>query len=593
MGTIRIREPKTGAEYDIDDNGNATPVKAANDQPDKVAPYGLRGVITGQGGAEPSAREALVRGGLQGASLGFGDEASALIDTGVSHIPLLRDIAQKFNTSSGGSGGGLPIDNPDLTYQQRRDAYRARNEAAEEAHPVAYGGGELVGGLAAVPFSGGAGEAKGLGAAIKAGAKLGAKVGAATALGKSNADLTEGDVGNALVDTTKGAALGALAGGAVGAAGEGARRVLSGGRDRIRAWVQKDIVGDVRGAATATAKKNLARDAEDIADVVTGDRELETSLRKASHQDTKHLGDAIATVNDRLEKVGAPREGLYQELDQMTGGVRAGDFVDHLEKAIEDRKATGKGHDAGEARELQKVVDRIKGARDWGFKPTLDAQNQQIVANLEKQRAAALDAGRPTDKLDNAIKNVTDTAEPQFDPDHVVSSKELRGIVTDLQNTAFESEGGINGTERFRRAREVSRVPEGFLDELKAKAEKTNPDLIARLDQHDKEASALLRVKNVLEQRFNRAEQDSMGTTGHGIFGRVLHAAAHPKASLTREAVAAGAKGAIATGRAIDRTARAVDERPYLSMVLDGLRHGLTMAAAVEAAQAAGRAGAE
>lgn len=124
--------------------------------------------------------ESLLRGGGQGATLGFEDEA----------IGGLQAAGKK-----------LTGDKTDLAelYRQYRDMERQKNEAAQQANPKTFMGGELAGGAATSLVPGGA-----IGTAGKA---MG--LGAASALGQSNADLTQGDLGGAAKDVGLGAAVGA------------------------------------------------------------------------------------------------------------------------------------------------------------------------------------------------------------------------------------------------------------------------------------------------------------------------------------------------------------------------------------------------
>jgi hypothetical protein len=147
------------------------------------------------------------------------------------------------------------------------------------------------------------------------------------------------------------------------------------------------------------------------------------------------------------------------------------------------------------------------------------------------------------------------------------------------------------GTERYNRAREVARVPEQFLDKVKGSVAKQVPDVVNAIDQHDTAVSALLRVQNVLEQRVLKAK--SAGT-GEGAFGRFVHAVTHPKATIAREGAAFVGKQGVRLGRAADRVSRYVQEseNPYLQKVLEGMTNGLPLAAAAEAAEGIGRAGA-
>lgn len=186
----------------------------------------------------PSREESFLRGGAQGATLGFGDELQGAIQaaappaTGaaalVNPVAALRWLADKTS--------GVPEDQLEAgravdaakedqlaaqgplarlrrfatDYQQSRDSARRENDAAKEAHGGYYLGGNLAGGALTAPLMPG-GAVKTAGQAALQGAKLGAAAG----LGGSGADLTSGklaDVGAAAGDTALGAGLGALAG---------------------------------------------------------------------------------------------------------------------------------------------------------------------------------------------------------------------------------------------------------------------------------------------------------------------------------------------------------------------------------------------
>lgn len=133
---------------------------------------------------EPSALEALARGGVQGATLGFGDEIMGAI--GGSYDAYTSD--KKFADA----------------YKERRDETRRNNEAAKKAHGNLYTGGEVGGGLATFLIPG------------AAGLKGAALLGAASGLGNSESDTVTGDLGNAAL----GGALGLGTAGALKGAGK-------------------------------------------------------------------------------------------------------------------------------------------------------------------------------------------------------------------------------------------------------------------------------------------------------------------------------------------------------------------------------------
>ncbi len=130
--------------------------------------------------------EALARGIENGATFGFGPAINGLLST------MLGPKNDKLGILD--------------QYRQNRDASREAMNAASAQHPWAYGTGSFAGAAIPAILSGGASvpESGALGA-IKAGAGYGALSG----LGNSEADLTKGDIGGALHDTARSAALGA------------------------------------------------------------------------------------------------------------------------------------------------------------------------------------------------------------------------------------------------------------------------------------------------------------------------------------------------------------------------------------------------
>jgi len=135
--------------------------------------------------------EASLRGGLQGASFGLSDEV----------IGGLRTAGAKL--------WGQEDSITDL-YRKYRDIERQREATAAEQEPLLYHGADVATSLA-MPF-GGSIKLASKGASIldrlHSMGKLGAKVGALAGFGRSEADLTKGDVGGVLKDTATGAGMG-------------------------------------------------------------------------------------------------------------------------------------------------------------------------------------------------------------------------------------------------------------------------------------------------------------------------------------------------------------------------------------------------
>lgn len=141
--------------------------------------------------AAPTIGESLVRGGAQGATLGFADE---LTGAGEAVIKKLSGHDATFG---------------DL-YEKSRDESRANYRAAKTANPKTFLTGEVGGGLASLIAAPAA-------ATIKGAAAVGAGVGAVSALGGSEDDLTTNE---GQISTAKKVALQSLVGGALGAGGK-------------------------------------------------------------------------------------------------------------------------------------------------------------------------------------------------------------------------------------------------------------------------------------------------------------------------------------------------------------------------------------
>lgn len=157
-----------------------------------------------------SGLESFARGAGQGATFGFQEEASA---------GLTKGLIKLHNLFSEGK-----IDEP--TYVELRDQMRADNQAAQEANPGMYMGGELTGGLASTFVPGGAALNAGKGAKLATVVGKGALQGGLSGAGYSNAE----DVGDLVTDVGTGAAFGAGA----GAAGEGLKFAAGKGSKLLR-----------------------------------------------------------------------------------------------------------------------------------------------------------------------------------------------------------------------------------------------------------------------------------------------------------------------------------------------------------------------
>lgn len=158
-------------------------------------------------GDENDAR-AGVRGFLQGVTFGHADEIAAGGEALVDALTTDKKLVD--------------------AYRERRDMYRGIYDTERAQSPKSFLAGEVAGGVAA-PVPGGT-AAKGASLLSRAGqmAKTGAKVGALYGLGTSDADLTRGEVVEAVKDALSTAAVAAPVAGAVPIIGAGANAVFKG-----------------------------------------------------------------------------------------------------------------------------------------------------------------------------------------------------------------------------------------------------------------------------------------------------------------------------------------------------------------------------
>jgi hypothetical protein len=179
-------------------------------------------------------QDARIRGGLQGISWGTSDE----IIGGAGAIPetIRQRLAQYIPGSpenvdkqlrERGFTGDIQQSSILENYRQIRDAQREANKEAEENYPINYTGSEIVAGLAPAVLSGGAAAISKAPSAINflksigQTAKAGAKYGALEGVGRSEADLTKGEVSEFLDDVTASTGSGAVLGGGLKVVGKG------------------------------------------------------------------------------------------------------------------------------------------------------------------------------------------------------------------------------------------------------------------------------------------------------------------------------------------------------------------------------------
>lgn len=321
----------------------------------------------------PSKLESFAHGALQGGSLGFIDELNAAADAAASKIPGVRTVLQHFQ------GDKPSLTDPSITYQQRRDAYRAGDTAAHDAHPGIYTAGEVGGGLAtaAVP---GLGALKGAGA-VKVGLQ-GAAIGAAAGLGGSNADTA----GGLAKDTAIGAGIGGVGGAVVHAAGHKVASLIAerlpglqaGAQASADALAKEELAGSTskNGLAAWSKTRGMVTDPDTVRvinePIQLGNKTI--SLAQIASKPASEVRPVLAARQAQLESQLAP---IYEKADQKSGGVPLSDLINHYE---------GKVSEYGKDPLSEPSVNATENAKQsvlkaWGPKAEEVAARKQEIGN--------------------------------------------------------------------------------------------------------------------------------------------------------------------------------------------------------------------
>lgn len=372
--------------------------------PDEGSGYDVAARIRQLGGGEAAPKVstggAFGHGLQQGLTLGFGDE-------------LLGVLGGASDALSGGKFAE--------GYRRERDTNRAYGSAAQEQHPVATVGGELLGG-AATAFVPGLGAS----ATLAGNVGKGAAIGAAQGLGSSNADLTRGDFAGAARDTAIGAGIGA----ATGAVTHGLTKLAEKAPER-----QIDrFLGEAGDGSTIKMRDKIAQAGDRIGRFVEenpGEAKAIMKVAKDPEKLTAKLADALDTRAEALDK-------LYKTADKTTGGITVGKVGEVLEGLR--AKLANDPHEAGERlAALNKLAKNVE--LSWGDNPAATVASQDVrrlISDLQKtafsksitaaerpgQEAAREAAGALKDTLTEHVRT--------WAPHRVADLEKLNSEVTSL-----------------------------------------------------------------------------------------------------------------------------------------------------------------
>ena len=326
----------------------------------------------------PSTLEAIGRGGAQGLTLGFGDEISGGVRATIDRLMNGPRESVVLEPSF--------IDK----YKEFRDESRAANEAAEEAHPLAYGGTRFVGAVApavaATVATKGAAAPVALRALAPTGIKGLAALAATEGVGYSEADLTEGEVR----DLARDAALSGLMGAGVGYGGQKLSKLI-----KPQAAVERldDVAQKTGMRSLGFTKKLLNTELKEV--------QANEATRLARRRGLiKPFGDpnAMQEAAEGISKESGEAMGAFLK-DQSSGATRAlkaGSRPQLREQFLFDPKRSigeleslrPKGLNLGDNADINRVID--KAVDTVKAKGTINARGEYALRPIPWEEARGL-----------------------------------------------------------------------------------------------------------------------------------------------------------------------------------------------------------
>lgn len=428
------------------------------------------------------------RGVIGGLTFGFGDEIAGGLEAGADLLT-----------------GSTSLDKLKEAYQKHRDESRTLYKQAEERSPIASTIGNITGGIApALLTMGGSSAVQGAGALarIAAGAKAGLASGAVSGLGTSEADSIGGDIEN----TAKGAAYGALAGGALTTAVEGVKglgRNLKGVGKFIADTdlVQTPLEGRTEGLKnrdliTRSGKKAANEILDDASD------EIGNTFESAIDDAGKAVGESKENIADKTYKASQAIKVLQDRIKLLenTPGTTAQKSAIELKKVLKDAlEGIEKSQEVNyKTFSPDKVVPGVSSAKEeLELELAMQNANRKVFGRPEL-KSSYVSSEAPTGKklltrLATAEEQVgaTERAVPIFDDAGNVVSHKL---------SADDLAGNFTNTANVKTVLDTPGVPEQILPgEVKSFTEM----LKSRVGGADPEAMTgkqLLQMKNVLTQ---------------------------------------------------------------------------------------------
>ncbi|MCA3125094.1 MAG: hypothetical protein ING90_20855 [Rhodocyclaceae bacterium] len=438
------------------------------------------------GAAASTAADAL-QGFGQGASFGLSDEAAGLL-AAVSKAPMkaaafLANATPEQEDELAYKLFGLPpraAGGPGATgsaYRAVRDQMRGVVEKAQKESPYAFGGGAIAGGIATGIATGAPGAAKPyqtIRSRMLELGKYGALTGAASGLGMSQADLTEGEVAPLAADVASGALTGGTTGAVFGTALDvgPARLAKLTGANRL------PIIGGLlpeRTIAQVLEDAGLERALRSVLPTAGLSNRLRNKLQTANDEEQRELAKDIVS------------SGFIKPYE------RAKDTLKRVEQALE-----GSGEQIGE------FTRRAQQAADYGATAPPSRNYQQLAVDKAMRKAMttepSVQAGIPawrkltmqvgTDRPSNFL------GEAKF-PELWQSKSQLQKGVNYSEMAPLEAQMYSKGVQGYAR---------GIFEQLE---EALGPQSMLRLREEAKRFRTAKRVEDVLREKASREVQSA------------------------------------------------------------------------------------
>lgn len=307
--------------------------------------------------------ESGLRGAAQGATLGFADEATAALESGLGSLGVV----------------------PDKTYEQAVSESRKNYQTAQEANPITYGAGQVGGSIASALALPGAAATLG-GRALQAGA-LGA------IQGYGSTDNREDLIQNMALGGATGAIMAPAAEKAIGATVSGADKLRQYLGTKLGKGAEKlaEKATGATGKQAAKFKPNTGRELLDRGLVTFGDTP-ENISNKLSNE-VKRSGSVIdeaLTSSNELVNVNDIASGLEDRILQLQSTPEGRLVAKQLQNVVDDIYESGVGFvTPTQAETTKKAFDkRIKNWIDQSVgvanKEARNAYRNAVEDTIEK-----------------------------------------------------------------------------------------------------------------------------------------------------------------------------------------------------------------